>query len=162
MSAPECLPTLIVDDSPPETHDVRASSRRMHDVTMLSVASAVILLSFLLRVRADQRVELLGLSVFTAPETCGSRVLFGIECPGCGLTRGFIRLAAGNWSDAMALNRITPLLAFGVLAQIPYRLGQLVRWPPARRLAQSPWPDAFGKLLMIALFGNWLLKLLEL
>lgn len=160
MSAPECLPTLVADDSPPESRSVHTSSRRKQDVTMLSIAVAVILLSFLLRVRADQRVELLGLSGFTAPELCGSRILFGIECPGCGLTRGFIRLAAADWSRAVALNRVAPLLALAVLIQIPYRLALMLSWPPARRFAESPWPKAFGWLLIVALIGNWLLKLL--
>lgn len=159
MSASECLPTLVADKSLPESPDVRASSRRKHDVTMLLIAIAVILLSFLLRVRADQRVELLGLSGFAAPETCGSRILFGIECPGCGLTRGFIRLAAADWSGAVALNRVTPLLAFAVLTQIPYRLAMLRSWSTARRFAVSPWPKAFGWVLIVALIGNWLLQL---
>lgn len=160
MSAPDCLPTLIADDSPSESRDVRASNRRTHDVTMLLIAASVLLLSFLLRVRADQRVELLGLNGFAAPETCDSRILFGIECPGCGLTRGFIRLAAADWSGAIALNRVTPLLALAMLAQIPYRLALLRGWRPARRFAESPWPNAFGWLLIVALIGNWLLRLL--
>lgn len=160
MSAPEFLPTIVPDDLPSARPDVRASSRSRHDVTMLLIAVSVILLSFLLRIRADQRVELLGLSGFTAPETCGSRILFDIECPGCGLTRGFIRLAAADWSGAVAFNRVAPLLALAVLTQIPYRLAMLLGWRPARRFTTSIWANAFGWVLIVALIGNWLLKLL--
>lgn len=160
MSAPEFLPTLVADDSLDTSSGDKSSERRTHDVTMLCIAIVVLVLSLALRVRADQRVELLGLSGLPAPEMCGSRLWLGIECPGCGLTRGFIRLADGDWSGAISLNRIAPLLAFATLAQIPYRLAILFGWPPARRFAESPWPSAFGWVLIVALIGNWLLKLL--
>lgn len=160
MSVSDSLPTLELDDAPPDSRDNRATIRRTHDITMLCIAVTVLVLSFALRVRADQRVELLGLSGLPAPEMCGSRLWFGIECPGCGLTRGFIRLASGDWSNSIALNRVTPLLAFAVLAQIPYRLTMLLGWPPVRRFADSTWPNAFGWVLIVALIGNWLLRLL--
>ena len=157
MSAPEILPVLIADDSTSALSDAKAASRH---VSMFWIAVAVLVLSFALRVRADQRVALIGLGGLPAPEMCGSRAWFGIECPGCGLTRGFIRLASGDWSGATTLNRVAPLLAFAVLTQFPYRLAMLLNWPPARRFAESPWPNAFGWVLIIALIGNWLLKVL--
>lgn len=158
MSVSDSLPTLEVDDAPSNSRDNCATIRRSHDVTMLCITVVVLALSFTLRVRADQRVELLDLSGLPAPEMCGSRLWLGIECPGCGLTRGFIRLANGDWSGAITLNRVAPLLALVVLAQIPYRLAILVDWPPARRFAESSRPSAFGWVLIVALIGNWLLK----
>ena len=150
------LPILEVDDAQPDPSDVHSTNRHVHDVTMLWIAIAVFVLSFTLRVRTDQRVELLGLP---APEMCGSRLWLNMECPGCGLTRSFIRLANGDWSGAIALNRVAPLLAFAVLAQIPYRLAKLLGWSPARSLAKSTWPNAVGCVLIVALIGNWLLRL---
>lgn len=158
MSPSDDLPTLELDD-PRTAHEARRRRRR-RDVTLLWIALSVIVLSFALRVRPDQRVTLLGFDRLPAPEMCGSRLWFGVECPACGLTRGFIRLASGDWSGAISLNRISPLLAFAVLAQIPYRLAILLGWPPVRRFAESPWPNAFGWVLIISLIGNWLLKLL--
>ncbi len=160
MSAPDSLPILIADDSSSALSERKAASTRSRHISMFWIAIAVVALSFALRVRADQRVTLIGLSGLPAPEMCGSRAWFGIECPGCGLTRGFIRLASGDWSGAIALNRVAPLLAFAVLAQIPYRLTILLGLPPVRRFAESPWPNAFGWVLIIALIGNWFLKLL--
>ena len=162
MPVPESLPILIADDSPSAVNHSRAANRRSRHVGMLWIAVAVLMLSFALRVRGDQRVALIGLNGLPAPEMCGSRAWFGIECPGCGLTRGFIRLASGDWSGAMALNRVAPLLAFAVLAQIPYRLAILLGWPPARRFDESRWANAFGWVLIVALIGNWLLKVLGL
>ena len=129
-------------------------------MSLLWISVAVLVLSFALRVRADQRIELLGLSGFPAPEMCGSRIWLGCECPGCGLTRGFIRLAAGDWSGAIALNRVTPLVALVVLAQIPYRLASLLAWRPVRHFGRSTWSVACGWLVIVALISNWLLKLL--
>lgn len=160
MSNSESLPILLADDSVLEPSDDQAAKQRCRHLSMFLIAAAVLVLSFALRVRADQRVAFIGLGRLPAPELCGSRVWFGVDCPGCGLTRGFIRLASGDWSGAIALNRVSPLLAFAVLTQFPYRLAMLRGWPPARRLAESPWPNAFGWLLIIALIGNWLLKLL--
>lgn len=160
MSVSESLTTLEVDESSTEPRDRDRTRRHAHDMTMLWIAVAVLVLSFALRVRADQRVELLGLSGLPAPEMCGSRLWLGIECPGCGLTRGFIRLANGDWSGAIALNRVAPLLALAALGQIPYRLTILFGWPLARRFAESPWPSAFGWVLIVALIGNWVLKML--
>ena len=160
MSAHDSLPILLADDAASALSDRQAASQRSRHVSMFWIAVAVLVLSFALRVRADQRVAFIGLGGLPAPEMCGSRAWFGIECPGCGLTRGFIRLASGDWNGAIALNRVAPLLAFAVLAQIPYRLAILLGWPPVRRFAESPWPSAFGWVLIIALIGNWLLKLL--
>ena len=83
-SLTESVPTIEADDTVSVSCDHRATLRRSRDVSLLLIAVAVLVLSFTLRVRADQRVELLGLSHFPAPETCGSRLWFGIECPGCG------------------------------------------------------------------------------
>ena len=156
MSDSETLPTLVPDDS----CLIRESHRRGRDHSLLWISVAVLALSFLLQVRSDQRVALLGFDRLPAPEMCGSRLWFGIECPGCGLTRGFIRLAAGDWSRAVALNRAAPLLAFAVLIQIPYRLASLLAWTPARRFGDSTWSSACGWVLIVALIGNWLLNLL--
>jgi hypothetical protein len=150
---------LEPDDASVPVRVILARQRRGRDATLLFVATVVILLSFALRVRDDQRISLFGLNQFPVPELCGSRAWFGIECPGCGLTRGFVRLAEGNWSAAVAHNRATPLMAFAVLAQIPYRLALLMKWNPALRFAQAPWPNAFGWVLILTLIGNWLLEM---
>jgi hypothetical protein len=159
MSDPEFLPTLSADDSLTDPRHGFAS-RRDRDLSLLWIAITVLTLSCTLRIRADQRVELSGFAGLVAPELCGSSMWLGIDCPGCGLTRGFVRLAAGDWTGAVAWNRVTPLLALAVVAQLPYRGAMLLGWPPARRFAESAWPHAFGWLLIVALIGNWLLKLM--
>ncbi len=128
-----------------------------HHRQMLLVSAGIVVLSFLLEVRPDQRVTPRGLPDFPIPETCASRSLFGAKCPGCGLTRSFIHLARADSRASLAIHRVGWLLALAVLIQFPYRLFSLkggeasagmrfvVRW--------------FGYFLLVMLLGNWVLDM---
>jgi len=126
---------------------------------MLLIALAVVILSITLRVRSDQRVEFRFLADRPLPETCMSRSLWGVACPGCGLTRSFILMSRGQFADAFAVNRTGWLLAIAVLIQFPYRLYML------RQLARHGYPEpdwhltttVFSGTLTAALIVNWLL-----
>lgn len=48
----------------------------------------------------------------SASAICLLRRLFHLPCPGCGLTRAFAALAKGNWSAAVTLHPLAPVLAF--------------------------------------------------
>lgn len=49
----------------------------------------------------------------TSPETsiCLSRRVLDLPCPGCGLTRAFAHLAKGEWTAALAVHPLAPVLA---------------------------------------------------
>lgn len=113
-----------------EVHE--RTARRWH-LSVLLVATVTVVLAFALRVRADQRVELRWLPGYSAPEMCPWRTWTNLDCPACGLTRGFIRIAEGNFSAAMSLNRVSLLLAVVVLLQFPYRLLMLCTSSIGRR-----------------------------
>ncbi len=136
--------------------------RRGHHRNMLIVCSLVIVLALTLETRSDQRVEFAWLRGVPMPETCASRSLFDIECPGCGLTRSFIAIAHLDFSKGFRLNRTGWLLAVGLLIQFPYRFYMLhhirtrgLPEPGARWLKL-----AFSWTLIAALIGNWALKIL--
>ncbi|MFA6566892.1 MAG: DUF2752 domain-containing protein [Victivallales bacterium] len=42
---------------------------------------------------------------------CYFRKITGLDCPGCGLTRGFIALCHGNFAEAFRVNALTYLVA---------------------------------------------------
>ena len=136
--------------------------RRLHHRNMLIVCSLVVVLALTLETRTDQLVEFSWLRGVPMPETCASRSLFDVECPGCGLTRSFIAIASGDFSNAFQLNRTGWLLALGLLIQFPYRLYLLYHI----RTRGLPEPGAnwlklvFSWALIVALIGNWALKIL--
>jgi hypothetical protein len=56
------------------------------------------------------------------PDTCMSRRVLGISCPGCGLTRSFASTAHGDLERAFGHNLMGPILFAFCVLQIPYRL----------------------------------------
>jgi hypothetical protein len=148
--------SVPADETSAELH--RAARRRERHWTMLTVAMIVVVFSFALQVRSDERVELRFLPGYPLPQSCLSRQWFNVNCPGCGLTRSFIYLAQGNWQRSLSQHRIGWLLAIAVLAQFPYR------WFALRNNSQSTspvWAKRFGLLLIVALLANWLFNLIS-
>ena len=58
---------------------------------------------------------------FTGPVVCPLRLVFGLPCPGCGLTRGLSELWHGDISGALAYNAFA-LPVFAVLWLLPVLL----------------------------------------
>ncbi len=145
----------------PATKSDRTTERKTRNQWVyLWIATAVVVLSFALQVREDQRVEFRFWPQFPMPETCSSRTWFGIDCPGCGLTRSFIYMAAGQWDAAFAVNRTGWLLALTVLAQFPYRWQALKQINAGNADRAAPvWASFFSYFLVVALVGNWAAKM---
>jgi hypothetical protein len=83
--------------------------------------------------------------------------MFGIDCPGCGLTRSFVALAGGEFRQSFNFNRVGWLLALAVAAQLPYRAYAI--WELQHRAVPRPWLAWLGYLVIAALVINWLLKI---
>lgn len=123
----------------------------------LAAAAAVIAAAMLLEVH-DDRVALVGLSDYPLPHLCMSRSLFGVSCPGCGLTRSFIYLAHGDWYAAWTAHRLGWLVAAIVLFQVPYRV-----WLLAGRGGGLPtrFVQAYAAVVLALLLLNWASGLVE-
>jgi len=65
-----------------------------------------------------------------ASSICLSRRLLHLPCPACGMTRAFAHLAKGEWTAAMALHPLAPIVAVEMI------LGWAA-WGPA--LAGRSW-----------------------
>ena len=50
-----------------------------------------------------------------ATALCLSRRLFHLPCPACGMTRAFAHLAKGEWSAAVTLHPLAPILALEMI-----------------------------------------------
>jgi hypothetical protein len=134
---------------------VLARQLRERHLFMLWLAAFVIVAAFFLQFRQGGSLRL-PWSDIGLPPLCGSRLLFGMECPGCGLTRSFVALAGGDIAGSLAFNRVGWILALSVVAQIPYRLYALREL--RRQVVQRRWVVWFGYFLIAALFLNWLIK----
>lgn len=115
---------------------------------------AVLAGALVLSVDAKGRLLVLGIPETALPPLCLWRRLFGVNCPGCGLTRSIVLAAHGHISAAFETHRMGPVfLAVGLL-QIPYRLGALFRakdYPFSRRI---DWITLV--FLLAALAANWM------
>ena len=136
--------------------EIVARQLREHHWTMLVVAILVIAASLALRLPDTETVGLKWLHI-SLPPMCGSRALLGVECPGCGLTRSFVALAAGDFQQSLRFHRVGWLLAAAVAGQIPYRLYALCEI--RSRIIRRAWPVWFGYFLIAALIGNWVVNM---
>ncbi|MBM4326647.1 MAG: DUF2752 domain-containing protein [Deltaproteobacteria bacterium] len=100
------------------------SDGRIEHLYILALSAAAVFGSFLLNLSPT------GTPYISAPwsdtplhlsETCFSRRVLGISCPGCGLTRSFVAVAHGQIQSAFRYNLMGPVLYLVCLLQIPYR-----------------------------------------
>lgn len=155
-TAAPVLDVLELVDDDARRADLR---RARHHRFMLWLAAAVIAGTFLLEVRPDQRVAVRGFAAFPLPELCGTKILWGFECPACGLTRSFIFAGRGEWLRALELNRVSFLLMLAVVGQIPYRLTMLSRHRRGEPTVAALWPKLVAWAIIAALVINWCLKI---
>ncbi|MBI3099026.1 MAG: DUF2752 domain-containing protein [Planctomycetes bacterium] len=129
------------------------------DRILLAVFAGVVVLAALLELQPDGY----GLHLGPFPVTsggCFSRTVFGVNCPGCGLTRSFVSLAHGRWREAWRYNRAGGLLFAALVLQFPWRAWRLLRGRPHPRPAERA-AEAGGWLLLVALVANWLWNLVS-
>jgi hypothetical protein len=101
------------------------SGSRTEHLWILGLAVAAIVGSFVLT-PVDGRSLCLKLPCVSSPvllpETCMSRLILGVSCPGCGLTRSFAATAHGEFWRAFLFNPMGPILFVLFFFQIPYRI----------------------------------------
>jgi len=151
---------VVRDTDGPEGAIREQDSLRKYHLFVLAASASILAAAFLLRVRPDQRIELAGLPGWAAPELCQTRALFGWNCPGCGLTRSFVHLAAGDVDASLAVNRVGWVFAMVVCLQLPYRLWAVCSAegrPLGRRV---PW--LFVWVPFALLVANWIVQLASL
>ncbi len=125
------------------------------------VPSLILLSAGLLTIGENRQVVVPWLNV-TLPETCTLYARFGIDCPGCGLTRSFIEIAHANPIAAFRLHPLSWILFAYVAAQIPLALYH-ARGVDSERLGRLTRLNEWGLVsLAIALLVVWLGKLFVL
>ncbi len=94
-----------------------APQRRLSYWLWFSGSLAILLCSWFMSTGDGRQVLLPG--VGRLPEICMLHTRFGVDCPGCGLTRSFIHLAHGNLHTAWTLNPVGLLLFTFIASQVP-------------------------------------------
>ena len=95
---------------------------------------------------------------------CPTAALFGVPCPGCGLTRATLSAVHGQWGHAFELHPlfwiISPIYAFavglGVWTYIrgPKRVSTLT-WQMNR------WVTIGGAIMLVLMLGLWVLRFFD-
>jgi len=123
---------------------------------VLALATLALLIAFLLP-PANDSGKGLRVGSFPLPPLCGFKMMTGVPCPGCGLTRSWVATAHGQFTKSFGYNRLGWLTMAYVLAQA-FRHGL---W-----LSHAAWRstvDRLGKrldlaivVLFVLLTLNWL------
>ena len=125
----------------------------------LVAALTVIVLSFTMTLIGPSLVYLPG-SAVPLPESCTARLLFGIDCPGCGLTRAFISISNGEFANAWKFNPASFVVYLFVVVQLPWQSFQLSRILRGRPCVEEIWIYILPALVAILLLTQWLVRLL--
>jgi hypothetical protein len=125
----------------------RDSERQIHLNVLLSTILLIIAAFFLVRYRSV--LELV-------PRVCVAQALFGIPCPGCGITRSVLALLAGDVRQAWLHNPAGPVLCAATASQVPLRCLVLIdRFPSRIAFITSRMVTV---VLMLFLMVNWLTR----
>lgn len=149
------LPNEMLDSSAKQ----RAGLDLRSHVIFLVTAALVLWLTMFLDLNRKGQVVLPVLEL-ALPSACSFQRLTGYDCAGCGLTRSFLCISRGQLRQACSFNPAGPLIFALVVAQLPYRMTQILRI----RCGQAPlrFPGAAGMLWFVvaALLGQWIVRAL--
>lgn len=121
----------------------------------LAAAVMVLLLSMTMSTSDGRRVMLPGMKA-PLPETCMTKVAWGMPCPGCGMTRAFIALGHGRVGDAWAFNPAAFLIYPVVVFQLPWRWIQLRRLSAGKSELELPGVVPWLGLTSATMIAQWL------
>jgi len=106
------------------------------------------------------RALVIGVSLFTfaaarayadhvehGPILCPLRGMFGLPCPGCGLTRAFCALSRGDLMSALAFNAVALPLALLMLGASALAIAELIRARPWHFYRPYLYSAALGRSL---------------
>jgi len=120
-------------------------SRILKTAAVAAVLPALFVASYLYRPKVED-----------GPVICASRLMWGVPCPGCGLTRAFCFMSHGEFEAALQFNPLAPVAALYVGAIWLYYVLFVSRGgPPA-------WPtDKIAASAMVVAMTFWAGRLVE-
>ncbi|MFZ5890072.1 MAG: DUF2752 domain-containing protein [Myxococcota bacterium] len=103
------------------------------------------------------------IAVLSDAPLCPTAALFGVPCPGCGLTRATLALLRGDVHAALHLHPLVFVLTPLFVALLASALWSYVRGPNASERAprvrwSSPWISRIAWLLLALTLGVWVAR----
>ncbi len=124
----------------------------------LAIGVIVVALSMLMRTEGQTAVFLPGASR-PLPPSCMTKYLYGLDCPGCGMTRAFISISHGQLEQAWNFNAASFVVYPFIAIQIPWNLLQIGMLLWRRRAIELPYLYWLPVLVSIVLTMHWLWRL---
>ena len=149
------LPEIMPQD-PPAFQPVDAGYYT--HLCLLVGAVMVLVMSFFMSTRGTSLVYLPGFTP-PLPVTCASRLVLGMECPACGLTRAFIAISHGEIHQAWRFNPAGFLVYLFVLIQVPWQTMQMIRIRRGQRPWEAWWYFFFPLAIGMALLLQWTIRI---
>lgn len=125
---------------------------------LLGIGIAVPLLGAMLVVDGE-RIAFAFAPDWQFPHLCSSRVLFDVQCPGCGLTRSIVHLMHGDVAESFAVHHLGGLVLALIVLQIPWQVWRLKGGEVPFRLSGWAicllWCGVAGLMLVDFLWTRW-------
>jgi hypothetical protein len=129
-----------------------------HHITYLAIIGTILILPFFFTFQSNNKSNISFLNL-NLPPLCLSKSMFDAECPGCGMTRSFVKIASFKLIDAFNFNRVSiPLFIYFIYAFMyhAYCLRILDKEIP-KKLAYSN--RILANVILALLIVNWFLGL---
>jgi hypothetical protein len=131
------------------TTSQQSTSRYRYHLSIFVVSALILAAAAFLNIPESGGVEAPFFG--TLPGICTWKRFFGLDCPGCGLTRCFVALAHGHIRQAWHFNPAGLLLFALLLYQLPFRAVQIWRISKGRcDYRHSNWVLTVAAWLIIA------------
>jgi hypothetical protein len=92
------------------------------------------------------------------PVVCPSRLLFGVNCPGCGMTRSVLLTLGGDLHSALNVNPAGPFFV-AALTLLALQLLLAARAPAEGHISIKrrllPWASAYGVVVAAVMLIQW-------
>jgi hypothetical protein len=122
--------------------------------SLLIICGAILFLSSVLQINQNGQVYLPPFEQFGLPAMCATKVLFHLDCAGCGITRSLVSIGHGDWRTSLAFHP-AGLAVYGFLwAQVLFQVMALQRLRRGQSSAQNRFLSWYFYLLLAMFFAT--------
>jgi hypothetical protein len=98
----------------------------------------------------------------TGPVMCPFRIMTGLPCPGCGLTRSFCHISSGHLMAAFADHLFGPIVYLGIVISLPVMIYQLITNRRIDWFHRLVYSRQLAKVMAVSLISYHFLRILQM